>query len=478
MPQLPLYGKMSNQRQVVVAATPRPNSPVKKKKKDKKGSGFNETKVIGKAVNKGMHQLIDALPKSGGTSTGVMTAPPVVSSSARAAQRIKDKKNKGGEQFVAGKTKEQRAEANRNTDNKNGKQKHPLLHRAKETIAAQMNPQLAEYRQEIADTKTSSQQQQADLEDLYRRLGVQLGANKSQGDTANQSALASITDKYKTLGGNIDTTYQGATDKTNAELARLGIQAVGPAATAQIGLDHDYLSSLTKIDKTNAETNSTAKAQSFDNLLSTLQGQAGLAGTQDRARVLRQAAQTIADLRSKKGALAATRRGAVDALFHQLKDAKTQQQADAAQQNFMNQIAAGKLGIEQGQLGVAQGKLSLDAQNSVVDRDLKRSQALKNIEYVKNGGTLSSSQVKGYHAGLGLLQGMKTGKNAAAKNLQATALMVYKNVFSNYGPDAYRVLTTAGQGTNKTLDQLASGFAKLPREGKIAVLDALKAASK
>jgi hypothetical protein len=396
---------------------------------------------------------------------------PVGSSNQQIAQRIKGRK-KGGEQFVAGDTSKDKSASS----DKGGK--HPLLRRAKETIAAQMNPQLAEYRQEIQDTRTSSKQQNADLEDLYRRLGIQLGANKAQGDNANAEALKKIQDNYKSLSGGIDSTYAKATSDTNAELSRLGISEVSPAATTQTRLDHDYLSKLTSIDKTNAEANSTVKSQSFDNLLSTIQGQAGLAGAQDRSRVLREAAKSVADLRSKRGALAATRRGAVDALYHQLKDAKSQREADAAQQNFMNTIAAGKLGIEQGNLGVAQGKLALDQINSVTERDLRRAQAAKDILYVKNGGTLTSKQIKGYNAGLGLLQGMQTGHNAAAKNLRGDALEIYKNVFANYGPDAYRTLTTAGQGTNKSLSELASGFSKLPREGKIAVLDALKAASK
>jgi len=339
-----------------------------------------------------------------------------------------------------------------------------------------MNPQLAEYRQEIQDTKTSGKQQGADLEDLYRRLGVQLGANKAQGDSANADALKKLQGNYSDLAGSIDSTYGKATSDTNAELSRLGISEVSSAANAQTGLDHDYLSRLTAVDKTNAESNSGAKSQSFDNLLSTLQGQAGLAGAQDKSRVLRDTAKAVADLRSKKGALAATRRGAVDVLWHQLKDAKNQQEADAAQQNFMNQIAAGKLGIEQGTLGVAQGKLALDQINSSSQRDLRTAQALKYIHDSKapySSSSSSSNKPQGFQAGLSLLQGTKTGHNAAAKDMVKKALSIYTNMYTIDGGNAITELEKRLKGN---AEHGATKYLSLPKPLQAAVIDALRLA--
>lgn len=408
-------------------------------------------------------------------ATPSISVPPVVgrTSHVTVANRIQQKRSGGGKEHspqnrgVGGDSKHKR-------DQHGNHVKHPLLRRARETIAAQINPQLTQYKQQIQDTKQQRDQQVGDLSDLYRRLGIQIDESKTRGDAANTAAQQSITNNYDELRKQLEGTYQSSTGQTTAELARLGLGEATPAATGRLTSDQGYLTGLAGIDKANALSNSTAQGQSFDNLITILSGQAALSGTQKKATALQTAANAISELRSQKGALAATRRGAVDALFHQLKDAKNQAQADAAQQAFMNKIAAGKLGIEQGNLAIAQGKLgveqgrlSLDAANSSVSNDLKRAQALKYIRDAKAPYTSGSSTPKGYTGGLNFLMGTKTGHNAAAKGALKTAVSVYKTYFTHHGNLALTELS------KNIKSGAAHDFLALPRDLQGAIVDAL-----
>lgn len=418
------------------------------------------------------NRALNQQQKSGKTSPTKTSTAPVETNYSGAASRIQGKNNSGDggkEKFVGvqiGNKGSSGAPTKPIVD--------PLLSRAQETIAAQMNPQLAEYQRQIADAGTSSAQQQADLADLYRRLGVQVGADQTAGNVANTNAMQNITGDYTTLANQLNSTYGQATAGTNAELQRLGIGDVSAAATTQQGNDQKYLGGLTAIDRTNAQADSTAKSQSFNNLITTLGAQGQLAGAMDKSKVMRTAAQAISDLQSKKGALAATRRGAVDALYRQLKDAQTQRQADAAQQQFMDKITAGKLGIEQGNLGVAQGKLSLAAQNAGSQRDLRTAQALKYIHDSRRPYSSYSSSAanapKGSGAGLSVLQGIKVGNNAAAQQAKQDAIKMFNYYYTNYGGKSITELE------RRITSHTANDYMNLPQEVRAALIDALRAA--
>jgi hypothetical protein len=116
---------------------------------------------------------------------------------------------------------------------------------------------------------------------------------------------------------------------------------------------------------------------------------------------------------------------------------------ESSQQNFMNQIAAGKLGIEQGQLSLASQRLSFDRQKSLAELELeyqktndplRREELQASIDYkrAQTGAILSKDSTTKYAGISGTEkylndQGMPTVAVQHLMNLFDKELTAYDN---------------------------------------------------
>lgn len=217
--------------------------------------------------------------------------------------------------------------------------------RAGAQIAAELDPQIAEMQRQIAQQNKDKSLAHSNISNVYARLLASTTADKAAMNAQSQADQAKALANYDTSRGQIAGNFQSANQGTNAELARLGLSAVGSAATDKSSRDSNYLAGLTDVSKGNSASAMAMNRTSYDSLLANLAASGQAAGDAALANSDKSYADRLAELTGKTGDLSSSRAAKVYSTYQALLDAQRARDAAAAQQRFLNEIGSAKLGV-------------------------------------------------------------------------------------------------------------------------------------
>ena len=140
------------------------------------------------------------------------------------------------------------------------------------------------------------QRQDADLAELFKRLGLYEGSLKKDQSGVYDRTGSALSKNYGQLISGIQQAYKTGSGNTNAELQRLGIQSVSPAAMEGLARDGSNLVNQASIDRTNALTNNTANKNIFSSLMQEIIGSAAAEGTSQRGHAKQATADALTQL--------------------------------------------------------------------------------------------------------------------------------------------------------------------------------------
>lgn len=235
----------------------------------------------------------------------------------------------------------------------------PLEKQAHRTISNKLNPQ-------IEATK-------GDIQDQNRALAALLFRNKrmrAHMAGADDATIRAIAKQYNQAGAQANADFNIASQKTQAELNRLGINS--PDATAGINRDQAYIQGLLGANKA-GELGTTR------GLNNTLELIARSIGGEERAVGV----NTRLEQRQALRGLRASRRGLTGEALDVLRTNARQQRLQQQQQNFLNQIAAGKLGVEQQLAGAKSQQYRASANKYQTDTQHQKLQDLLSVKKFK-----------------------------------------------------------------------------------------------
>lgn len=217
--------------------------------------------------------------------------------------------------------------------------------RAGKQIAAELDPAIAEYQRQIAKQNADKAAAHTNISNVYARLLASTNADKASMLQQSQADQARALANYDQAKSQIGSNFQSAQQGTNSELARLGLGAVGSAATDKSARDSAYLSGLSDVSKGNSASAMSMNRNSYDSLLSDLASSGQASGNAALVGSDKSYADRIAELTGKSGDLSSSRASKVYSTYQALLDAQKARDAAAAQQRFLNEIASAKLGV-------------------------------------------------------------------------------------------------------------------------------------
>lgn len=251
-------------------------------------------------------------------------------------------------------------------------------------ILQQLRGSQRTYRREQNKIKNTGKNQRTDLKYIFGEA-----ADWMEGEQARTNErYGGVKDNINNIYGDLNSTVQANTDRNeNAmmdELRRLGINSVD---TSQFNKDANFLQGLSHSNQSNALANvnagQTGANQVNDMLMGSLRG--------DRASRIGQSynqqGEQLGDLRQDyneifkelRGEASRARSGQgaeIRELLMALEDQGYQRQADMAQQNFMNQMAANEfnLDVDKFNFDIAQNRQDLVRQRAAARRRKRNQQ--------------------------------------------------------------------------------------------------------
>jgi hypothetical protein len=197
----------------------------------------------------------------------------------------------------------------------------PQLLRARKTVEADLNPQIA-----------GAKDYEAGLKVLYANLANNENAAAQMMQGAQQKTRSSVGSNYDQLASGIAANFKASQEGANTELQRLGI---GMGDTSQANEQQARLQMLANSGRANALTTVDAQSQGANQLMSLLQGESAATG-----------AGLSAASAQKRGMLESSRPGKVYSLWQTLEDQARADAAERQQQQFLNRITRAKFGVE------------------------------------------------------------------------------------------------------------------------------------
>lgn len=293
-----------------------------------------------------------------------------------------------------------------------------LKARAEATVSAELDPQIAELQRQVAENKITGTDAMAAVERMYGLAQQASEENRAAAESTYNQGEQKIRDLYTNLSADINKTYEGAAADARAEQARLGTTT----DTSGLTRDQAYLSGLANLQGAGQETSLNNRGIDQDTMMRRLSAGIAADSAVKRTEISRDMNALGRELSAQAGILSSTRQARVLSLLGELQDKRASTEAEAEQQAFLNQIAARKLGISERQLAaniakqradvrIAAAKVRLTrkknesdaaykarmaaiaannssikaqeaairAENAKVERDLKRSQVMKNV---------------------------------------------------------------------------------------------------
>jgi hypothetical protein len=197
-----------------------------------------------------------------------------------------------------------------------------LALRAGRTVQAELNPQIG-----------AARNYEEGLRALYSKLAGQQSQAQGLMDKAQDTGIANIGNRYSGLASDVASQFRQGRENTSDELARLGL--TGAISDGQSQAMENNMMGQVNTGRESALAQAGASAQGYDQLMSLLGQESVNTGAGLQAASSQQ-----------RGYLEASRPGKVYNLWGTLQDQKKAQDAESAQQAFLNKITGAKLGAD------------------------------------------------------------------------------------------------------------------------------------
>lgn len=248
-----------------------------------------------------------------------------------------------------------------------------FIDQAKKSVTAEDLPALNDLQRQIDDANARAGRSRTDIEtrgkaeysnlgEIFNRLG-NFTQQVQQTNDANYQDLGNRTGTvYDQLQQQLAATYGNAGQAAQSEADRLGLGDY--ANTAGIQRDAGFLQGLAGTDKANALAGLNQSQGGFDSLMSMMQGNAASEGASRQAVSMRNTNKSIDDLQfelnqaltglsGKRGDIVATEGQRIQELAHALQDKQVADSRSQAQQEFENNLAVSKFGLDKQQADAA-----------------------------------------------------------------------------------------------------------------------------
>jgi hypothetical protein len=225
-----------------------------------------------------------------------------------------------------------------------------LMERAKATVSAELDPQIA-----------SQKDWEAGVKKAYADLAGTHATFKSKAESEASDSRSKTENAYGAALSQIKSGFDSANTASDAEKKRLGIQGDYQNTNATTSRNSQDAATTSKANSLGAQDKQSA---AYSQLMSLLGAQDASSGTNKAAS---------AELEGRR--LEASRPAKTQTLYYTLQDQQKALDAEAAQQKFMNDISKGRLGVTQ-DTGAAEAIKNLGAARKSV-ADSKRPTVIK-----------------------------------------------------------------------------------------------------
>jgi hypothetical protein len=250
---------------------------------------------------------------------------------------------------------------------------NPLKDRANATVNSEIDPQVAEMNRQSTEETTKGTQAVGSIKQLYGLASTDTEAQRADTQAVSEKATADTQAIYNKLSTDTKKSFEDAAAHTNAENQRLGI--VGAQnSTEKATRDATFLSELDKTIGTNAATNMKERGLNADVALRRLNASIGASSAISQDERTKKMQEIVRTLSGQAGILKSTKAGKVAVLLGQLLDQKKATDAEAAQNQALNDIAATKLGI------------SRDALNATISNNKAKNKIARKSNQIKIQG--------------------------------------------------------------------------------------------
>lgn len=221
-----------------------------------------------------------------------------------------------------------------------------LQQRAEATVAAELNPQIAEIKRQLDENKITGQQALENIARMYSLATTATEESRAAAESGYKAGGESIRDLNASTLAGIQSNFDTAQAEAAANQERLGITG----DNSRTERDEKFLTGLSQITGTNAETSLKGRGIDSDTMFRRLAAGISADSAQRQTEVANDMNRLGRELSAQAGILESTRASKVLALLGELQDKQASTQAEAQQQAFLNEIAARKLGISEKQL--------------------------------------------------------------------------------------------------------------------------------
>lgn len=250
-----------------------------------------------------------------------------------------------------------------------------MLDKAKRSVQAEDLPMLNElqrqldanknlYNKQTGEITAKGKRVESDLRILFERLQNRTQNLRNDTTKTFQGLKANTQGLYDQLGASTAQNFDKSIASTTEELQRLGLGSQVGNATADMNLDKGFLTGLAKNDGANAVTGLGMQQQGFDNLMTLMQGNAGVEGASNIAAAKLDQQKTLADLlfdynqqrtglEGKRGDIIATQGQRTRELAEALADKADARSREDQQIAFEQMIASERLGMDKQQLAAS-----------------------------------------------------------------------------------------------------------------------------
>lgn len=221
---------------------------------------------------------------------------------------------------------------------------NPLKTRAQVTVNSEIDPQVAELNRQATEATTQGNEDVGKIKQIFDIAQSETEADRKDTETSYSKSTADTQAIYDKLSNDTKTAYEKAAASTNAENQKLGLDA-NTTADDKSQRDATFLSELQKTQGANATSTIKNQGLNADTMLRRLNASIGASSAvaqNDRISTMKELTRTLS---SQAGILKSTKAGKVQVLLGQLLDKKAATDAEAAQNDALNAIAAEKLGI-------------------------------------------------------------------------------------------------------------------------------------
>lgn len=243
-----------------------------------------------------------------------------------------------------------------------------ILKNARSAMEMEVNPQANElqrqldlllnsYQNNSTQTIERGTRTDADLAELFSRLGDHMGHLKGQQQQSTGATQDKIANLYRQLQGDLGQTFNRSSGSAIKELERLGLGQASGLATEGMTRDKNFLQQLMGVNSANQQGNVLSQGNAFDQLMTSKQAGSAQEGVSRRSQsrintdsvlneLMREFEGNRYSLQGKKSDLEATRGERLRQLAEQMGDKEYNRAMEQAQMQFQQEMARNQFALE------------------------------------------------------------------------------------------------------------------------------------